>query len=436
MGIFDGANKHDVFIIDGARTPFLKSHNKPGPFSALELSVAACRPLLMRNNISSSDFDEVVVGNGSSAPDECNIARLLALRLGLDHSTPAHTVQRNCASGLQAIDTGRRSIADGYSNLVLVGGVETMSRAPLLFNEKMTVWFSTMAGSKSLASKLKSIMQLRPDMFSPVIALLKALKDPTLNISMGQTAENLCYRFGITKEEMDAFALSSHERLERAQDEGIFDDEMVTIYDKAGNFYDHDDGVRRGNSMEKLDRLKPVFDRKFGNITAGNSAQVTDGGSFMILASEIGLRNFGYRADAKILDVNWAGVDPAEMGLGPANSIAPLVKRNGLKCKDIGQWEINEAFAAQVLACVKALNDPEYCSTELGMDKEFGMIPFDKLNIHGGGISQGHPVGASGARITYHLAKTLMEKREQYGVASLCIGHGQGGSILLENTSL
>ena len=435
---FKKTKGNPVFIVDGSRTPFLKSKGTPGPFKALDLAIQATRPLLLRNKIEYDDIDEVVVGCVSPEPDECNIARLLALRLGLSHKTPAHTVQRNCASGMQAVDTGFRNIAHGYSDLVLVGGTEVMSHAPLLLNEKMTKWFSSFAGSKTLHQKLHKISKLRPDFLMPVIGLLKALTDPTLNISMGQTAENLCYKFGITKHEMDSFALQSHKKLARAHEEGAFDSEMVTIYDNWGKFYNNDTGVRPNNSMELLGKLRPAFDRKFGNITAGNSAQVTDGASFMLLASEKMLRkkNWNDRVVAKIIDTNWAGVDPAEMGLGPANAIAPLVLGHKLKCKDIGKWELNEAFAAQVLACVKALDDEEYCATTMGLGKKFGRIDLDKINIHGGGVSIGHPVGASGARIIYHLAQTLLASKEKYGVASMCIGHGQGGAMLIENTTL
>ena len=431
-------NEKDVFIVDGSRTPFLKSHGTPGPFKALDLALQASRPLLLRNDIGPDDIDEVIVGCVSPEPDECNIARLLALRLGLSHKTPGHTVQRNCASGMQAVDTGFRSIKDGYSNLVLVGGAEAMSHAPLLLNEKMTKWFSAFAGSKTLQQKLQRIAKLRPDFLMPVVALLKALTDPTLNVSMGQTAENLVYRFGITKNEMDAFALQSHMKLAKAQEDDIFGAELTTIYDIFGNFYNRDDGVRPKNSMEMLGKLKPVFDRKFGNITAGNSAQVTDGASFMLLASqEVVHRNGWYdRIIGRIIDCKWAGVDPNEMGLGPANAIQPLVHGNKLKCKDIDLWELNEAFAAQVIACMKALNDPEYCATEFGLEKKFGHIDYDKVNIHGGGVSIGHPIGASGARIVHHLATSLVARKEKFGVASMCIGHGQGGAMLIENTNI
>lgn len=427
-----------VFIVDGSRTPFLKNRGKPGPFKALDLAVQSTRPLLLRNNIGPNEVDEIVVGCVSPEPDECNIARLLALRLGLNHNTPAHTVQRNCASGMQAVDTAVRSISHGYSNLILAGGTEVMSHAPLILNDKMTRWFSSFATSKTVPLKIGAVLKLRPDYLVPIIGLLKALTDPTLNISMGQTAENLCHMFNISRDDMDRFALESHRRLEVGQDTGVFDDEITTIYDKRGNFYKDDDGVRKGNTLKKLGRLRPAFDRKFGNVTAGNSAQITDGASFMILASEKALREHEWHDNVvgKIVDTNWAGVDPSIMGIGPAHAIANVVNRNKLTLHDIEKWELNEAFAGQVIACIRALDDQNYCMNKIGLKKKFGQIPYNKVNVNGGGVSIGHPVGASGARIIYHLAKSLQTNNEKYGVASMCIGHGQGGAMLIENTNV
>ena len=425
-----------VYIVDGARTPFLKSVGKPGPFKALDLSIFASRFLLLKNSINSEAIDELIVGCVTPEADECNIARLLALRLGLSQKTPAHTVQRNCASGMQSVDTGFRNIAHGYSDLILAGGVEAMSHAPLILNQNMAEWLSDWASSKSVIKKVKTLLQLKPEFLVPIIGLLKGLQDPTLNLTMGQTAENLAYKFGIPRKEMDEYALNSHHRLYNAQQNDVFAKEIVTIYDNYGTVYDNDNGVRGKNTLKALGKLRPAFDRVFGNITAGNSAQITDGASFVLLASEDALTKHNLTPLAKIIDTNWAGVNPAIMGIGPAHAIAPLIERNNLKCADIDYWELNEAFAAQVIACIKALADVEYCIDEIGLTKMFGGIPLDKINIHGGGISLGHPVGASGTRIIHHLALVLEKHKAKHGVASLCIGHGQGGAMLLENTTL
>ena len=426
---------NDVYIVDGSRTPFLKAKGSPGKFKALDLAIQVVRPMLIRNDIGNDDVDELVVGCMNPNADECNIAKLLALRLGLNVNIPAYTVQRNCASGLQSIDSAYRSISCGQSDLIIAGGTETMSRAPLLFNDDMTMWLSEFTLAKTFSKKLSVLLKFRPKLLVPVISLLRALKDPTINLSMGQTAENLAYKFNISRNDMDAYSLDSHMKASISQNTNVLEDEIVTIYDTDGNFYNKDESVRSKNTIEKLGKLRPVFDKIFGNVTAGNSSPITDGASFVLLASDDALDKYGLRdkAIAKIIDTKWAGVDPSEMGLGPVQSIVPLVMRNGLRCDDIDSWELNEAFAAQVIGCTRAMNDADYCLSEFGLNEPFGLIPDEKLNVHGGSISIGHPVGASGTRIVYHLIKTLESNGGHYGVASLCIGHGQGGAILVEN---
>jgi acetyl-CoA C-acetyltransferase len=297
------------------------------------------------------------------------------------------------------------------------------------------MWLSEFTLAKTFSKKLSVLLKFRPKLLVPVISLLRALKDPTINLSMGQTAENLAYKFNISRNDMDTYSLDSHMKASISQNTNVLEDEVVTIYDTDGNFYNKDESVRSKNTIEKLGKLRPVFDKIFGNVTAGNSSPITDGASFVLLASEDALDKYGLRdkAIAKIIDTKWAGVDPSEMGLGPVQSIVPLVMRNGLRCDDIDSWELNEAFAAQVIGCTRAMNDADYCLSEFGLDEPFGLIPDEKLNVHGGSISIGHPVGASGTRIVYHLIKTLESNGGHYGVASLCIGHGQGGAILVEN---
>ena len=421
-----------VYVVDGSRTPFLKMRGVPGPFKAADLGVASARPLLLRQPFEPTAFDELIMGCIAPSPDEVNIARLLALRLGLGHQVPAWTVQRNCASGMQALDSAWRNIRHGYADLVLAGGVESMSHAPVLWSEPMVRWLGQLQGAKTVGQRVKVITKFRPGYMAPVIGLLKGLTDPTVGLSMGQTAENLATRFGISREQMDSYAAASHSRLAQAQTKGYLD-EIESIYDKAGNFYDHDDGVRPDSSVESLAKPRPVFDRKFGNITAGNSAQITDGAAWVILASETAVNKHKLPVIGRIVDTQWAALDPAEMGLGPVHATVPMLLRQGLKPEQIDYWELNEAFAAQVLACVAAWQDDAYCKTILGLDRPFGVIPHERLNIDGGGISMGHPVGASGARIVLHLLKVLQRKNARRGVATICIGGGQGGAMLLES---
>ncbi|MCW8956923.1 MAG: acetyl-CoA C-acyltransferase, partial [Gammaproteobacteria bacterium] len=258
--------------------------------------------------------------------------------------------------------------------------------------------------------------------------------DPIVGLSMGQTAEKIAWRFGITREQMDEFSVASHQRLAAAHDEGRLD-EIEPLYDGKGNYYDFDDGIRRDSSMANLAKLKPYFDRIYGKVTPGNSAQITDGAALLILASEEAVKKHNLPVLAKITDSQWAGLDPSEMGLGPAHAMAPIMTRNKLAINDVDYWEINEAFAGQVLSCIEAWKQDEYCKQQLGLKSALGEIPHDHLNVDGGGVSMGHPVGASGARIVLHLANVLKHNNAQRGIASLCIGGGQGGAMMIENVS-
>lgn len=420
-----------VYLIDGSRTPFLRAKSGPGPFTASDLAVQAGRPLLMRQPFMAENLDEVVLGCISSRPDEVNIARLVALRLGCGDRVPAWTVQRNCGSGMQALDSAALSIASGRSDLVLAGGVEAMSHYPLLLNWKMVTWLSAWNSARTLVSRTRLLTQIRPDHFQIIIALLKGLTDPVVGLSMGQTAEALAHRFDISREEMDAYALESHKRLLRARDSGWLE-EVVPIYATNGKLYQHDEGLRKDGDTTKLSRLKPVFDRPVGKVTAGNSAQITDGAAWLILASEVAVEQYGLIVRGRLIDSHWSALDPGKMGLGPVYAMAALLKRQEKSTTDIDYWEINEAFAAQVLACLKAWRDEDFCRQELKLEKPFAAIALERLNVDGGGISIGHPVGASGARIVLHLLHLLERKSARRGIASLCIGGGQGGAMMIE----
>ncbi len=428
------SERRDVYIVDGSRTPQLKARGRPGPFSASDLAVSAGRALLMRHRFDPGELDEVIIGCVMPSEDEANIGRVIALRLGIPQTVPAWTVQRNCASGMQSIDSAYQNIANGQSELVLAGGVEAMSRAPLLYNSTMVHWMSDLMQARTFGQKLKTFTRFRLGHLKPVIALLRGLTDPVVGLNMGQTAENIAAKFGITRKQMDSFAVDSHHRLAAAHAAGHLD-EIEVLYDAKGNFYDHDDGVRPESSIEKLAKLRPVFDRKYGNVTAGNSAQVTDGATLLLLASEDAVRKHNLPVLARIVDTQWAGLDPAVMGMGPVHAMSPIMDRQQLAIDDIDYWEINEAFATQVLGCVEAWKDDDYCSAHLGRGKAFGEIPHERLNVDGGGVSLGHPVGASGARIVLHLAKILQRNNARRGMASLCIGGGQGGAMLIESAS-
>lgn len=423
--------RRPVYIVDGARTPFLKAEGRPGPFTPVDLAVQAGRPLLMRQPFPPDAFDDVILGCVNPHPDEVNPGRVAALRLGCGDMTPGWTVQRNCASGMQSIDTGYRYIEAGNADLVLAGGAEALSHAPLLFSNRAVNWYADMFAAKTLAARLKVLARWRPSLMAPSIGLVRGLTDPVVKLNMGQTAEVLAHRFDVSREEADAYAVESHHRLARAHAEGWLE-EMEPMIGRDGTVYDTDTGMRPENSMQAVGKLKPAFERPDGKVTPGNSSQITDGASWVILASQEALDRYGLKPIARILDSHWAACDPTVMGLGPVIASTPMLRRRGLSRADIGAWEINEAFAAQVLACLRAWENPDFCRDILELDAPFGEIDQDILNVDGGAISLGHPVGTSGNRIVIHLIHVMNRLNARLGVATECIGGGQGGAMLLE----
>ncbi|MCI0346603.1 MAG: acetyl-CoA C-acetyltransferase [Chloroflexi bacterium] len=432
--------KQDVYIIDGARTPFLKARNRPGPFAASDLATAAGRAVLTRQPFAPSALDEVILGCAAPSVDEVNIGRVVALRMGCGQQVPGWTVMRNCASGMQALDSGIANFEAGRSNLVLAGGVDALSRAPLLYSDAMVLWFANFYAARTIGQKAAALAKFRPGTLAPVIGLMRGLTDPNVGLLMGQTAENLAHRFGITRRQMDEYAARSHRRLAHAQESGwlLKSDadglapEIVPVYDGAGEVYTADDGVRKDSTVENLAKLKPFFDRKYGNVTAGNSSQVTDGGAWVLLATDAAVKRHRLEPVGRIVDSQWAGLDPAQMGLGPVQAATPILRRQALSLNDLDAWEINEAFAAQVLACIAAWQSDAYCRENLGLDRALGELDQEKLNVDGGAIALGHPVGASGARIVLHLLHVLKRTKGKRGMATICIGGGQGGAMLVE----
>ncbi len=421
-----------VYIIDGSRTPFLKARNGPGPFTPVDLAVQCGRPLLARQPFAPDAFDQVILGCVNVIADEMNPARVAALRLGMGEKIVAFTVQINCGSGMQSIDTAFRYIREGNANLILAGGAEALSYAPLVWPQQGVRWFAGLAGARGILQKLAALAKTRPSYFKPIIGLERGLTDPITELNMGQTAEVVGHLFGITRAQSDAYAVESHKRLANAQQQGWLKGEVETAFARDGKFYDHDDGVRPDSSVEKLSALKPVFERPWGQVTAGNSSQITDGASWTILASEEAVAKHGLTPKAVIVDSEWSALDPSIMGLGPVLASTALLTRNRLFLHDIETWELNEAFATQVLACLAAWNDEKFCREVLGFEGAGGMIDRTKLNVDGGAISLGHPVGCSGNRIVLHLVNAMKRLGTKRGVATECIGGGLGGAMLIE----
>lgn len=424
-------SRKSVYLVDGVRTPFLKSNNRPGIFCAADLGVLALRELINRTVIDSQLLEEVIVGCVAPRAEEANIARIIAIRSGCAKNIPAWTVNRNCGSGMQAIDNAAQQILLGNADLVIAGGVDALSRTHMICSDKYVEFLAQLFSAKSFWQKLRVFKKFTPGMLVPISSLVKGLADPLVDLGMGHTAENLAYRYNISRYQQDEFAVNSHKKLSAAIEAGLLKD-IVPVVSKDGKIVDYDNGVRADSSIDKLAKLKPYFDKKFGSVTAGNSSQITDGAVMTLLASEDAVVKYNLTPRAKIVDAKWAGLSPEVMGLGPAYAIPKLLKANDYNLSDIDYWEINEAFAAQVLACIQALNEPGFCSAELGLDDVLGEIPQNRVNIYGGAISCGHPLGASGARIVLQVLNALENNNAKLGVASQCIGGGQGGAMLIE----
>jgi len=390
------------------------------------------RPLLLRQPFAPDAFDQVILGCVNVIADEMNPARVAALRLGMGERMVAFTVQINCGSGMQSIDTAYRTIREGASDLILAGGAEALSHAPLVFSRSAVGWYGRLFGARNIEARLAALASVRPSFFKPVIGLERGLTDPITDLNMGQTAELVGHLFDITRRQADEYAAESQQRLAAAQKDGHFRGEMEPAFARDGTLYDHDDGVRPDSTADSLAKLKPAFERPWGKVTPGNSSQITDGASWVILASEDAVQKYGLKPKAVIVDSEWSALDPSIMGLGPVYCSTALMKRHKLTLGDIELWELNEAFAAQVLGCLAAWEDEEFCRDALGLDGAAGRIARDRLNVDGGAIGVGHPVGASGNRIVLHLVNAMKRLGHKRGIATECIGGGQGGAMLIE----
>jgi acetyl-CoA acetyltransferase family protein len=422
-----------IYIVDGVRTPFAKSGTTLADYDAVELGKAAVSLLLARTGIETSKIEEVIIGCVGQPAYAPNVARVIGLRAGIPESVPAITVHRNCASGFEAVTQAAEKMLVGRGDVFVVGGVESMSQIPLLYSYEAAKKFAALARARNFSQKLQAISNFRGSDFKPQIALQLGLGDPVSGFNMGQTAENLSRDFNVTREEQDAFAMRSHHRATAARDR--LREEITPFYltkSKNGNAHmDQDNGPRENQTMEALAKLKPVFEPKTGTVTAGNSSQITDGAVALLLMTEKGLRESGLTPLGRLLGYAYAGVDPSRMGLGPVFAINRAEQRTGLGLKDAAIIEINEAFAAQVIACQRAATSTEYVRQNLGRETALGEIPDEILNVNGGGIALGHPVGVTGSRLVLTALKELHRRQADKALVSLCVGGGQGGALWL-----
>ena len=423
-----------IAIIDGFRTPIAKASGKLKNIQAESLGAHIVSEVALRVGIDFDMYDEVIIGNVAQPSHAVNIARVIALKAGFSEKTPAYTVHRNCASGMEAITTASDKILSGRGDIYLAGGVESMSNLPLLFSKKMSDLIETLLRSKSFIDKIKTLSHFTPSHLKPIVGLMQGLTDPLSGLIMGSTAEILAQDFGISRDEQDRFALASHQKAERAQKDGIFTHEIAPIVYNAqkGEIMSDDDGIRYGQSLEALQKLKPFFDRKNGTVTAGNSAQISDAAAAVVLMSESKAKEMGLAPLGYLKEYVYAGLEPARMGLGPVYSTAKVLKMTGMKMSDFGLIELNEAFASQVLANLVAFESKSYAQSHLGLSQALGAIDTNILNVNGGGIALGHPVGMTGTRLVIHTLRELRRQNKNVGLATLCIGGGQGASLVLE----
>ena len=408
-------------ICGGVRTPFVRSFGALLGVKVDDLARAVFVETIDRVGVDPSTIDEVILGCAGQPVHAMNVARVAALRAGVPPSVPAVTVHRNCASGVEAIGAGLRRVRAGEADVLLVGGAEAMSDAPFHLvrsaNHKLLRAFNT----KGTLAKLARLWKLRLKELVPRDTLRPALTDPISGLIMGDTAEVLAREHAISREAQDAYAAESQRRAAAARERGVFRQESMAlpVPPRFDRLVEEDDGIRPDATAEKLARLRPVFDRRFGSVTVGNACQITDGAAALLVASEDGASRAGLPVLGWVRDVMTVGCDPRRMGLGPAWVIPKLLQKHALGADDVALLEINEAFAVQVLACLDAM--PELT------------IPRDRLNVNGGAIGLGHPVGATGIRIVLTLLLELRRRGARYGVASLCVGGGQGAAVLVEN---
>ena len=426
----------EVVLMDGFRTPLAKAGTALASTPARELGRIAVTELLARHGVDPAQVDEVIIGNVAQPSDSTNIARVVALLSGIPERAPALTVQRNCASGMEAIALAHDRIAAGHAELIVAGGTESMSQIPLYMSDRMTRTFERLARARSLGERIAAITASRPGDLKPRVALLEGLTDPVSGLNMGETAELLAREFGISREAQDDFALQSHRRAVAAMDAGRFAEEIVPVFAPPYKQAVMEDvGPRRTQSLEALAKLKPYFDRRNGTVTAGNSCGITDGAAAILVASAEKARSLGLVPAGRLRGAAFVGLDPARMGLGPTHAAPVALQRAGVRFADIGLVEINEAFAAQVIANEIAMASARYCREKLGLDEPIGEIDRSRLNVNGGAIALGHPVGVSGTRIVLTLLREMRRQDVSLGLAALCVGGGQGGAMVLERAA-
>jgi len=424
----------DAVIVGGVRTPFVRAGESLNSTPAPELGRLVVRELLDRFDLDESEVDELIAGNVASPVDAANVARVIALRAGIPRDRIAHTVSRNCASGMECLTQAVDRVNAGQADCIIAVGVDSMSNVPVFWKKQLAGKLLALSKAKTIMQKLGAISAIRPADLAPQIGLKLGLTDPVTGMMMGDTADKLAREYDISRDEQDEFALQSHRRAVAAWNEGRLDSaEVMPVFPAPDSHpVTEDIGPRKSQSLEALARLRPWFDKKWGSATVGNSCGVTDGAVALLVMNQDKARALGYDPIGRVRSYAYAGCDPERMGLGPVFATAKALKQADMTLKDMRLIELNEAFAAQVLACLAAFQDPpDGCPhvADVGLPAE---VDQEIVNVNGGAIALGHPVGATGARIVLTLLHELRRRDHSYGLATLCIGGGQGGAVVVE----
>ena len=427
-----GQNGRRVAIIAGCRTPFAKSGTVCKDLGAVELAKLATRELLVRTEIAPGDVDQVIFGQVVPSVLAPNVAREVSLLPQFPKTIPAYTLNRACASSSQAIAAAHDQIVLGQAHVVIAGGTESLSDIPILHSRRFSELLVQAGRARSLGQRLRTLAQVRPRDLVPVTP---AIAEPSTGETMGQSAEKMAKENGITREAQDAFALRSHQLAAAGTADGRLTAEIAPVFVPPAYepVVTADNGIRSDSTLEQLAALKPVFDRRYGTVTAANASPLTDGASAVLLMSGEAAEAMGYQPLAYIRSSAVAAVDPgAQLLMGPAFAVPRALDRAGLAWRDLGLVEMHEAFAAQVLSNIQAFESDIWAREHLGRAEKVGEVNWDTLNVMGGSIAIGHPFGATGGRITTTLANEMRRRDAQFGLISVCAQGGMGFAMVLE----
>ena len=420
-----------IVIIDGSRTPFLKSGTDYMDLMSYQLGQFAIKGLLVKTGLDPKEVDKVVMGTVIHNVTTANVAREAAISAGIPNTTPCHTVSQACISANRAIADGIMEIMTGHADVVIAGGLDNTSDAPITFRKKMRKKLFKAQKLKGIGNTLKFITGLRPSDFFPE---QPKVAEYSTNRVMGEDCDIMAAKFGISREEQDEYAVRSHHLAAKAHEAGHLPEEMVEVaLPPKFKPVNRDNGIRGNTNMEKVKRLRPAFDRKFGTLTAANSSFLTDGAAVVLIMTEEKAKALGLTPKAEIVDFAFTGQDLyEELLLGPTYATAKVLDRTGMTLDDFDVIEFHEAFAGQILSNLKALASDEFAQQQLGRDKAVGKINMDKFNLWGGSLSIGHPFGATGARLVTTTSNRLIKENGKYGLLAACAAGAHGHAMILK----